>query len=314
MESIVYPIGPVDAGRCLWCGDVARFVPSGKRGKWCSRTCESRGGRFRRDKLGPWCTIDGCSRGVLNVGKGLCSTHYSDWRRANVVTYEFTCTQCGKVVGTSRKAQHDSENRFCSKECSVAWNNENAVWEHRSRTVFIPSPHTLQEAACSECGDMFYSLASKPIRKFCGGPCRSRANAEMLRDRRSPLRVAYEDGDGEGFIEEVSRKCEVNESGCWVWPNLKRGYPRAIIGKLHVYVHRAVLEAKEGADLGVQAAHHKCGNPACVNPDHLQPVSAADNSAEMLHRKALTDRIAELESWIREVDPNSDILDRIPIT
>ncbi|NQE89602.1 HNH endonuclease [Nocardia terpenica] len=76
-------------------------------------------------------------------------------------------------------------------------------------------------------------------------------------------------------------------------------------------VHRMVLEAKLGAPLGVLAAHHKCGNSGCVNPDHLQPVTHAENTAEMLARQSYLARIEELESVVRLLAPEHDALNRV---
>ena len=78
-------------------------------------------------------------------------------------------------------------------------------------------------------------------------------------------------------------------------------------------MHRAVLEAKEGAILGSQAAHHKCANSHCVNPDHLQPVTHRENAAEMMARKSLTARIRELEVALGEVAPGHELLKVIPV-
>ena len=73
------------------------------------------------------------------------------------------------------------------------------------------------------------------------------------------------------------------------------------------------LEAKHEAPLGSQAAHHICANTKCVNPEHLQPVTHRDNIAEMLARHSYLKRIAELEEAIKELAPNHEVLNRVPI-
>ena len=78
-------------------------------------------------------------------------------------------------------------------------------------------------------------------------------------------------------------------------------------------MHRLSLEAEHGASLGSQAAHHTCANARCVNPEHLQPVTHRENMAEMLARNSYLDRIAELEEVIRELAPNHEVLNRVPI-
>ncbi|WP_149030425.1 hypothetical protein [Kitasatospora sp. MBT66] len=48
--------------------------------------------------------------------------------------------------------------------------------------------------------------------------------------------------------------------------------------------------------------HHKCAVRACVNPLHLQAVTPVENTAEMLERKALKARIAELEAELARLN------------
>jgi hypothetical protein len=78
-------------------------------------------------------------------------------------------------------------------------------------------------------------------------------------------------------------------------------------------IHRAILEAKLGAQLGTQYAHHMCANTACVNPDHLQPVTNRENIAEMLARNSYEQRIHELEEAIAELEPHHPVLNRVPV-
>lgn len=70
-------------------------------------------------------------------------------------------------------------------------------------------------------------------------------------------------------------------SGCWLWmgcysKDSDYGYVRGSDGKM-TQSHRAVYAAHKG--LIPEGAHldHKCRNHACVNPDHLEPMTCADN-------------------------------------
>lgn len=66
--------------------------------------------------------------------------------------------------------------------------------------------------------------------------------------------------------------------GCWVWTGAKAsGYGRAFIGGKLRPAHRVTFEMyvspiPEGLDLD-----HLCRNRACVNPDHLEPVTRQTN-------------------------------------
>lgn len=60
------------------------------------------------------------------------------------------------------------------------------------------------------------------------------------------------------------------ETGCWVWQKgTNKGYPTG-------YAHRLYYERANGVKVPKGwHTHHKCHNRACVNPDHLKPLSAS---------------------------------------
>jgi hypothetical protein len=160
--------------------------------------------------------------------------------------------------------------------------------------------HSGQSTYCSEkCADDRQSQRNKRITQIEEG---------------KRFRLSFESGDWIAFLEEVKLRSSVNADGCWIWERrLKGGYPVHKFGKKQVQVHRLSLEAKHGKPLGTQAAHHICSNSACVNPDHLQPVTFRDNTAEMLQRKAYLDRIAELEAALADVSPGHPALNVIEV-
>ena len=65
-----------------------------------------------------------------------------------------------------------------------------------------------------------------------------------------------------------------------------------------VYLHRLICTLFHG-ETG-EHVHHKCGNNACINPDHLQPVKQVDNLAEMLARRKLTEALEEANARLTE--------------
>lgn len=74
-------------------------------------------------------------------------------------------------------------------------------------------------------------------------------------------------------------KVAVQSSGCWLWTASKSdGYGRfAVNRKLIQRAHRVAYIALVGlipVDLQID---HLCRNRACVNPDHLEPVSQKTN-------------------------------------
>jgi hypothetical protein len=69
---------------------------------------------------------------------------------------------------------------------------------------------------------------------------------------------------------------------CWLWTGGTRGgYGRFRIGKEKVTVHRFSFALRYGPIAGDAVVRHKCDVPLCVNPDHLELGSHADNVADM---------------------------------
>lgn len=122
----------------------------------------------------------------------------------------------------------------------------------------------------------------------------------------------------EKFYAWLSEACEAHTrkegvpSRCWVY-HVNEKYPKVAITRRGVVrkmqLHRLVCEVKYGK-LGCQDSHHVCGDPRCVNPDHVVPATQAANVAESLARNSYIRRVRELEAWIRLADPKAEILKR----
>jgi hypothetical protein len=71
---------------------------------------------------------------------------------------------------------------------------------------------------------------------------------------------------------------------CWIWNGAKdeTGHGRLKINCIQVSAHRVSYEWKHGSIPDGMDAHHKCFNPACVNPDHLQILTHSQHIS--LHR------------------------------
>lgn len=66
---------------------------------------------------------------------------------------------------------------------------------------------------------------------------------------------------------------------CWLWTGRKTGagYGRIEIDHRSHYVHRVMYELWKGAIPAGLQIDHLCRIPACVNPDHLEAVTQAEN-------------------------------------
>lgn len=130
---------------------------------------------------------------------------------------------------------------------------------------------------CAHCGSLFRvrtsyvrhrALRGRPLPIYCGRACTGAAQT---------LRVTRDN------ILDLSLP-EPN-SGCWLWLGSiipTTGYGR--IGLRSEPAHRASFEAHGGAIPAGLVLRHRCDNPACVNPDHLEPGTHADNVADCVRR------------------------------
>lgn len=69
-------------------------------------------------------------------------------------------------------------------------------------------------------------------------------------------------------------------SGCWLWVGTvtRNGYALFYSGVRYVYVHRWAYEHFVGPIPRGLQIDHKCRTRCCVNPKHLEPVTAKENS------------------------------------
>jgi hypothetical protein len=154
-----------------------------------------------------------------------------------------TCAACSEPI--ARKAR-----RYCSKRCEV----------RGRRNLALPA-----EKICEWCGETFTRPNGRTdetwaARRFCSRRC-------GFAFRRRPF-------------EDLVRARFERGPGCWRWKGAVRhggrGYVTGPDG--YVYAYRAVYELLVGPIPDGLQLHHTCGNPSCVNPAHLEPVTAAEHN------------------------------------
>lgn len=248
------------------------------------------------------CSAEGCHRPVL--GRGLCAPHYSYWHRAQR-KYDITCGYCGKQTQVSRKGA-----KYCSRICGSRAGLKYATPARAAQQ----KRDALKFRQCEWCNALHTDA-----RKFCSQDCRTQASEHHALGQRGPMRVAIENRDYPALLVEIKNRCQVDESGCWLWTGAtvqsRKGgsYPTYKTGNSQWQVHRLALEAKLGAPLGSQTAHHTCARPQCVNPEHLQQATARDNVAEMLARTDYVRRIIALEAALSELHADHPLLLEAPL-
>jgi len=83
------------------------------------------------------------------------------------------------------------------------------------------------------------------------------------------------------FIRLMSRVSK-DKDGCWTWTGpTKNGYSHVgLPGGSFIYGHRLSYQRHVGEIPNRYRIHHKCENPRCVNPEHLEPVTASEHARE----------------------------------
>jgi len=66
---------------------------------------------------------------------------------------------------------------------------------------------------------------------------------------------------------------------CWLWTGFltKRGYGHCCAEGRQWLAHRAIYTIHKGPIPEGLTLDHLCYNPACVNPEHLEPVTLLEN-------------------------------------
>lgn len=91
--------------------------------------------------------------------------------------------------------------------------------------------------------------------------------------------------------EKLKTYSKVSPSGCWEWQRacLPNGYGQISIGnQRQAYAHRVSYFVFNGPISEGLLVRHKCDNPCCVNPEHLEVGTQKDNMQDCKKRGRLS--------------------------
>lgn len=79
---------------------------------------------------------------------------------------------------------------------------------------------------------------------------------------------------------------KVSPSGCWEWTRArdKDGYGKIRVSNVMQRAHRVSYEFFNGEIPEGLIVRHKCDNPCCINPEHLEIGTHKDNTQDAIMR------------------------------
>lgn len=99
------------------------------------------------------------------------------------------------------------------------------------------------------------------------------------------------------------------ETPCWIWQGAKnsQGYGYLTIRYKQWRAHRWVYEQRVGPIAAGLDLDHLCRQPDCVNPEHLEPVTEAENTRRGNTAKITMTQATEIRALIESGGRQCDI-------
>ena len=126
-----------------------------------------------------------------------------------------------------------------------------------------------------------------------------------MKQRKSgkPMRPLY-NKSGSYTLGSLLSKAETFGE-CLLWSCDKK-YGEVWHNSANWKAHRLSYHLATGEDISDGHIHHTCANTRCINPEHLQRASQAENTLEMLARRDYEARISALEARVKQLEAELD--------
>lgn len=87
-------------------------------------------------------------------------------------------------------------------------------------------------------------------------------------------------------IDSILERVDVGGANdCWEWQGCRdRGYGRTSIGNVSLHAHRVIFAHFNGPIPDGLIVRHRCDNPPCCNPAHLELGTHYDNAHDKIAR------------------------------
>lgn len=118
--------------------------------------------------------------------------------------------------------------------------------------------------------------------------------------------------------QRIKRYAVDSSTGCWVWLLSKTsvGYGQVTIPgtRTNVLAHRFIYEQHRGKIPAGMHLDHLCRNRTCVNPDHLEIVTNAENVRRGHATKLTKEMVISIRSLLSSGVPGVEIATRFNVT
>lgn len=212
------------------------------------------------------CSIEGCER--PRVKRDWCNAHYQRWRKHG-----------DPIGGGPSLSPRTPPGTTCSIAGCVRGGKlrHGLCGPHHSRWLrhgdpLGGGPARQQGRICSvpECLDPY------DAKGYCG------RHYMKWREYGDPLAGGTNSSTTEERFEKFTQ--QVGECMEWVGSRTGAGYGTLAMEGGSAYAHRLAWERANGPIPGGLVVRHKCDNPPCVNPDHLEVGTQYDNIHDMIAR------------------------------